>query len=347
VGSVIFMTRVQIQKAVELVLILFLYFHTFWHLIYFERSSALVFFSFFALAILIPYSIIRHWEGWRRFGIRLDNLLASLRALILPFLAVVTGSLAIGWLRGWTPRTPDFGDIVPFILWGTFQQWLIQGYFFLRYESIFQNKRLAVTLTAFTFGLFHVPNLGLVTATFLGGLYLSYFFSKWRNLIALGIFHGLVSLTFVTVLKPAGVMPEYRVGPDSLGPIRQIIRRKTAEKFQIGVFVPSQVPGSFKNYFDGQVQAINSNTELKAFLAQLSPVFAVMSENDFTSFQASSPDTKAHLVKSSLIWRRKFPNHKQETLRCILTLNFGRLHQLYRTEMVLISNRAFTGQQYL
>ena len=321
-------------------LVLFLFFFIFWYLIYFEKSTGLVFGAFFLLAVFFLISLYGSWKGPKEFGFRLDNLNASLRAALIPIVILFAGSGLISiWFLD-SLKFPAFSELPTFFCWGLLQQAVIQGYFFRYFESVLKHRRrLAIGLTALVFGLLHIPNLHLMCATFIGGFYLSWFYSKYRNLFAAGLIHGFISLVLVGVLKPAGFFPNYRVGPEPMGPIRALIRQHQTPSSAVGVMITSDVPSSVEHQFKSNFRALESIDDLIRFLNAKEMVFVVLSERDYARLNTDHPKVVAYVWKSSLIWRRKFPDMKRRTAVAILGLDLRRLHELFRSPMVLISNR--------
>src|SRR3989338_2671360 len=82
------MKQERIRALIEIVAIFFLYFHTFWHLIYFERSTTLVFGNFFLLTGFLMYCFTVRWPGFRVFGLRVDNAKSAFGTLVWPMLVL-------------------------------------------------------------------------------------------------------------------------------------------------------------------------------------------------------------------------------------------------------------------
>jgi hypothetical protein len=335
------MRHSRIQQLIEILAVLFLFFHTLWHLVFFERSTFLVFLSFFTLFCVFVYSVILHWRGFSFHGFRLDNLAASLKATLIPLLTFSVICIVILIVKGKAGRWPAPREFITFFLWGTFQQWIVQGYFLLRYNEIFKNKWISILLATCTFSLFHVPNVTLMLITFLGGLYMCLFFYKWRNIFSVGFIHGMISLTLILTLKPAHVISDnYRVGPDPLGPTRKLITESLGSQVKVMKYLPSTIPSSVFEHFDERVYiVVDANGILNHFESE-EPFVAFLTENDYREFSRSASESSYMVWPKALMWRRNFKNDKIETLKCILTLDWKRLDSLYRQPVVVISNRA-------
>ncbi len=335
--------RMDQKKLFYLVLptlVLFLFFFTFWYLIYFEKSSELVFGSFALMGALFLYSLGRSWKGAQEFGLRFDNLASSIRAVLLPMAALIGVSVLISSRSPHTFKLSILGELPSFFVWGLIQQGVIQGYFFRHFESVFKpRRRLTIFCTALVFGLLHSPNLHLMAITFLGGVYLSWLFSKYRNLFAVGLMHGMISLVLVSVLKPAGFIPNYRVGPEPMSPIRTLIHQHKAPGDQVGGMGAGDIPSSLEHDFEAEYHALQSEDDLIRFLKRRENVFVVLSREDYERFITRHPDRAGYLWKSSLVWKRKFPEMKRKVTEAILKLDGHRLHTLFRASLVLISNR--------
>jgi len=88
------------------------------------------------------------------------------------------------------------------------------GYFYGKDK----RRLLVATLSGSLFGLIHIDSYGLVAATFLLGVFLTYVFmeEKNRNLVALGFIHGLLGSTFGWLFSSGQVGSleiDYSVGP--------------------------------------------------------------------------------------------------------------------------------------
>jgi hypothetical protein len=120
----------------------------------------------------------------------------------------------------------DFKHVAGYLLWTTYQQFLLQDYFMpraLRLLSIHlasgeavsikvvSSETAAVALTAVLFSLAHLPNLVLTAATLVWGAVSCMLFRRYRNLYALGVAQCLLGLCFA-VCVPDSLNHHLRVG---------------------------------------------------------------------------------------------------------------------------------------
>jgi hypothetical protein len=125
----------------------------------------------------------------------------------------------------------NFKHVAGYLLWTTYQQFLLQDYFMpraLRLLSIHlassevvsikvvplkavSSETAAVALTAVLFSLAHLPNLVLTAATLVWGAVSCVLFRRYRNLYALGVAQCLLGLCFA-VCVPDALNHHLRVG---------------------------------------------------------------------------------------------------------------------------------------
>lgn len=161
-------------------------------------------------------------ESLRDLGFRLDNFGKAAQLLILPM--VVAGLLLIG--IGYRNASIDFsrwrggglflGMPLLGILWGLVQQYALQGFINRRAQIVFGSGFLSILLVSLLFGAFHLPNLTLTIATFLGGLVWATVYQRAPNLLALAISHGLMTWILISTL-PAHLLHGLRVGYKFIG----------------------------------------------------------------------------------------------------------------------------------
>jgi membrane protease YdiL (CAAX protease family) len=105
----------------------------------------------------------------------------------------------------------DFRHITGYILWTTYQQFLLQDYFMPRALRLLSSEAAGIAVTAVLFALAHLPNLALTAATLVWGAVSCVLFRRYRNLYALGLTQGLLGLCFA-VCVPDTLSHHLRVG---------------------------------------------------------------------------------------------------------------------------------------
>jgi hypothetical protein len=105
----------------------------------------------------------------------------------------------------------DLRHVTGYILWTTYQQFLLQDYFMPRALRLLSSEAAAIAVTAVLFALAHLPNLALTAATLVWGAVSCVLFRRYRNLYALGLAQGLLGLCFA-VCVPDTLSHHLRVG---------------------------------------------------------------------------------------------------------------------------------------
>lgn len=138
--------------------------------------------------------LIKYW------GLSFSNARETFQLVTIVGLIVLGGFVLYGWFMG----TLRFHWHILIILliypaWGLVQQFLMMSLFagnLKDYESKHFNKTLIVILTSILFSLVHYPSYQLIIATFIMALFYSIVFLSKRNIIPLGIFHGVLGGVF-------------------------------------------------------------------------------------------------------------------------------------------------------
>jgi membrane protease YdiL (CAAX protease family) len=107
---------------------------------------------------------------------------------------------------------PVLAGIGLYCLWGLFQQYILNGFFLNRLREITSARHAAPVIAALLFSLAHLPNPLLVPITFGGGLLATEFYLRYRNLLFLGLAHGIIG-SVVFLVFPDSVSHHMRVGP--------------------------------------------------------------------------------------------------------------------------------------
>ncbi len=108
------------------------------------------------------------------------------------------------------PDWPKFRNLWPYVIWAVGQQFLLQSYFYLRFESLL-GARVAVLVSSVLFALLHLPNMPLTGLTLLGGLFFTEMFRTFRSLYPLAVAHALMGIA-IAYSFPDSLMHHMRVG---------------------------------------------------------------------------------------------------------------------------------------
>jgi len=143
--------------------------------------------------------------GWR-------GLIPSLWILPVAIGLAVVGVLIARRLGTLHPLYKgDFTHVAGYVLWTTYQQFLLQDYFMARLMRVLSSEAAAVVVAGVLFAAAHLPNLALTAATLVCGVVSCALFRRYRNLYALGLAHGILGLCFA-VCVPDALHHHLRVG---------------------------------------------------------------------------------------------------------------------------------------
>jgi membrane protease YdiL (CAAX protease family) len=160
---------------------------------------------------------LRSGESPRSIGFRADNLgPALLQVLLFVGPLALVPLLAGGWLGSlnWPDESRGgwaAGSIWR-ILWGTAQQYGLLAFYFRRTSELLRGPTGPMVVTSLLFALFHLPNPFLTIVTFLAGLLSCWLYRRVPNLWALGLAHGVLSISLARSLPPE-ITFGMRVGP--------------------------------------------------------------------------------------------------------------------------------------
>lgn len=168
---------------------------------------------FWISALFILVSTIAHRPQLKDLGLGLRGLRTSL--WVIPAAVVLSGAaVLLAWAAG--TLHPLYGLIgiathsTAYSVWAIFQQFILQSFFFLRFEKVVSN-RAAVLLSAGLFCLAHIPNLVLVSVCLVAGWLACEVFRRNRNIYALGVAHAILGIT-IAVTVPDDIHRHMRVG---------------------------------------------------------------------------------------------------------------------------------------
>jgi membrane protease YdiL (CAAX protease family) len=159
-------------------------------------------------------SHIARREDAETLGFRKRNLRECLRefAPMLAFIALlmVACGLLLQTTRQLTPGEAFF-SWAGYVPWGTFQQYLLNGYFLNRL-TVAMPGRPAALASAVLFSGAHLPNWFLMVVTLLSGYVCARIYLRYRNLYFLGIAHATIGFLLLQVV-PESVSHHLVIGP--------------------------------------------------------------------------------------------------------------------------------------
>ncbi len=170
--------------------------------------------------VILGYVVGSHFAhhespGWLGFGWRQASAAFPLMfvwSVAIAAVAVMLGSV-LGILR---PVPPEhvLAGIGAYILWGLFQQYLLNGYFVNRLLEFSGNAKgqFVPVGAAALFALAHLPNWFLVAVTFIGGYASARLYLRCRSLYPLAVAHGLIGYTLYLVV-PESIAMGFIIGP--------------------------------------------------------------------------------------------------------------------------------------
>jgi membrane protease YdiL (CAAX protease family) len=164
-------------------------------------------------AVAIATFTYRRGRSRREIGLCLPTRVAAVQVTAF---GVVAASLifALAVLAGQpipaTPGWPSPVAMAEYVPWAMLQEFILQSFFFLGFESLVGGKR-AVWISALLFAAAHVPNPVLTIATFFGAIFFCEMFRRYRSLLPLGLAHAVLGITLALCL-PTTLIHHMRVG---------------------------------------------------------------------------------------------------------------------------------------
>jgi len=135
---------------------------------------------------------------------------------VLPVAAMASSAILLaawqaGTLRVLYGRGPVYLHGMGYAIWALEQQFILNSFFYRRFENLLGENVQALLATAVLFSLVHMPNPVLVPATLVAGLFFVAAFRKFRNIYPLAVAHAVLGLT-LAVSIPDHWIHHMRVG---------------------------------------------------------------------------------------------------------------------------------------
>jgi membrane protease YdiL (CAAX protease family) len=167
-----------------------------------------------AIVLFIAIDVARFGRpSLRRLGLGLPTILGGSLVLLVTAVAVTFLIGLARWAGGDVPVSgiwPTFGQWWAYGLWALIQEFILQSFFFTRWEDLFGGAA-AVWTAATLFAAAHLPNPLLTTFTFIAALVFCEMFRRYRSIYPIAVAHALLGLT-VALTMPDSLLHHMRVG---------------------------------------------------------------------------------------------------------------------------------------
>lgn len=163
---------------------------------------------------LVPVDLALHDRlSMRRMGLGLPTTFGASLVLGVGFAATIFLLFMAHWAGREIPSNaiwPNLGQSSGYLLWALIQEFLLQSFFFTRFEELFGSS-VAVWVTATLFATAHLPSPVLTTFTFLAAVFFCEMFRRYRSIYPIAAVHALLGLT-VAITIPDSLLHHMRVG---------------------------------------------------------------------------------------------------------------------------------------
>ncbi len=176
--------------------------------------------SILALLVVVAIGLLRR-DLWPKLGLGWRGLMASL--WLVPAAAALAGGILLAGHEAHTLHSPYgrfwYVAAAGYAIWALEQQYLLQSFFLVRFESLLGDGWQALTAAVFLFCFAHIPNPILMAGTLLMAIIFCALFRHYRNIYALAVAHAMFGLSVAAVF-PEAVLRHMRVGIGYLHYIR-------------------------------------------------------------------------------------------------------------------------------
>jgi membrane protease YdiL (CAAX protease family) len=154
------------------------------------------------------------FDGFAAMGMRRENFWRSLWIAVAALVVACAAMVVAAYEH--TLKLPAgplafLRTYCAYSIWTFVQQFLLQGFFLLRFLRLLRNPWLAALTAAVLFALAHMPSVVLVPVTFVWGLAACLLFLRYRNLYPLALAHAILGIA-VAMTIPGPLDHNMRVG---------------------------------------------------------------------------------------------------------------------------------------
>jgi hypothetical protein len=172
--------------------------------------------SWIVFPIWLLASIVLHRDTPQTLGWRADNLWRATRQGLNIFAAFLIGvfaaALYFGAFHRLTLHSSGISRFLGYFAFCLLQQVALNSYLTNRLLYAFEEPRVAAVVAGAIFATMHWPNPVLVPLTFIGGIAMSWLFSRERNIIPLTVGQAILGM-MVWWAFPVAWHHGMRVGP--------------------------------------------------------------------------------------------------------------------------------------
>lgn len=189
---------------------LFLFAYLWWGKFQYEHQLFLVV-TYSAGIALVLGNHLYHGDRPRDMGFRSDNNRTAIRTYGV-LTAVVAAAIILVGLWKSQARLDRWGDLYLYFGWAALQQHLLQNFLRLRSEDILGRGHAgAAVLASALFALYHLPNLPLVAASFIGALVWCAIFMRVPNFMGAWLSQAILTGCLILFFKH-GYLNQFQVG---------------------------------------------------------------------------------------------------------------------------------------
>jgi len=173
-------------------------------------------FSWLVFPVWLLASIVIHRDTPKTLGWRIDNLGPATRQGLIIYAVLILGTFITGLLLGAfhhsPPRVTEPWRFFAYAGFCLLQQIALNSYLTNRLLYALENPHMAALLAGGIFAALHWPNPVLVPLTLIGGVAMSWLFSRERNIFPLTVGQAILG-TLTWWVFPVAWHHGMRVGP--------------------------------------------------------------------------------------------------------------------------------------